>query len=300
MSVLCRFTDAVFLLFLICVFTLCLFFSASSRYELEFLPALMLLAVLGILGLEQALAGSPIWRRIARWCWCLLLAYTIGFNILASVETRATADCMVGNSLLHQGRVDEAVERFLNALALEPESASSHVGLGQTYCRIGRVDEAIIQFQNALDTDPNNAEAQYDLGCSLLQTGRGDEAIIHFQKALKIEPDFPETRDPAENNNMAWSFATCPEDSQRNGSLAVKLAESACRRTHYQQTIMVGTLAAAYAEAGRFAAAILIAQRACNLAAKNGETNLLQKNEELLALYQNHQSYRDRPANAHK
>jgi tetratricopeptide (TPR) repeat protein len=296
-SVLRWFAAVVFLLFMICALTLCLFFSASSCYELDFLPALMLLAVMGILGLEHALAGSPVWRRIARWSWCLLLAYSVAFNILASVETHATASCIVGNSLLHQGRVDEAVERFQKALALEPESASSRVGLGIACCKTGRVDEAIILFQKALEIEPNIAEAQYDLGCSLLQTGRGDEAIIHFQKAMEIEPDFPETRDSAENNNMAWSLATNPEARKRNGALAVKLAGAACQRTHYQQTIMVGTLAAAYAEAGRFDEAILTAQRACELAGKNGETNLLQKNGELLALYQNHQPYRTHQAN---
>ena len=63
---------------------------------------------------------------------------------------------------------------------------------------------------------------------------------------------------------------------------------------------MVGTLAAAYAEAGRFDKAILTAQQTCDLASINGETNLLQKNQELLMLYQNHQPYRDRQASTGK
>ena len=88
---------------MICALTLCLFFSASSRYELDFLPALMLLAVIGILGLERALAGSPVWRRIARWGWCLLLAYSVVFNLLASVEAHAEANYFTGNSLLIKG-----------------------------------------------------------------------------------------------------------------------------------------------------------------------------------------------------
>jgi peptidoglycan/LPS O-acetylase OafA/YrhL len=104
---------------------------------------------------------------------------------------------------------------------------------------------------------------------------------------------------PAENNNLAWTLATSPDAAKRNGALAVKLAEDACGRTQYRNTVMIGTLAAAYAEAGRFDAAISAAQKACDLAAKNGETNLLQKNRELLSLYQNHQPYRDSPAGTH-
>jgi tetratricopeptide (TPR) repeat protein len=200
-SVLRWFVAAVFLLFMACALTLCLFFSASSCYELDFLPALMLLAVIGILGLERALAGSPVWRRIARWGWCLLLAYSVAFNLLASVEAHATANYFAGNALLHQGRVDEAVEHFQKALALQPESAAFHGGLGAAYYKIGRVDEAINQCQKALQIDPDYAEAQFDLGCNLFQKGRVDEAIIHFQKALEIEPDFAEA-----HNNLGNSL----------------------------------------------------------------------------------------------
>jgi peptidoglycan/LPS O-acetylase OafA/YrhL len=105
--------------------------------------------------------------------------------------------------------------------------------------------------------------------------------------------------EPDENNNLAWSLATSPDATKRNGARAVKLAEDACQRTHYQVTIMVGTLAATYAEAGRFDEAILMAQRACSMAEKIGETNLLQKNQELLKLYQNHQPYHESNPNPH-
>jgi len=100
-------------------------------------------------------------------------------------------------------------------------------------------------------------------------------------------------RPPGENNNAAWALATNPDAAKRNGALAVKLAEEACKQTQYQQTIMVGTLAAAYAEAGRFDEAISTAIKACELAEKNGETNLLQSNQQLLKLYQNHQPYHE-------
>jgi peptidoglycan/LPS O-acetylase OafA/YrhL len=109
-----------------------------------------------------------------------------------------------------------------------------------------------------------------------------------FLISAKLAP-----RSPVENNNLAWSLATNPDATKRNGALAVKLAEDAVLRTQGRQTIMVGTLAAAYAEAGRFDETIFTAQKACELAERNGETNLLQINQKLLALYQNHQPYRD-------
>ena len=105
---------------------------------------------------------------------------------------------------------------------------------------------------------------------------------------------------PEENNNLAWSLATSSNASHRNGMLAVKLAEDACQRTQYRNTMMIGTLAAAYAEAGRFDSAIAAAQKAITLASKNSELDLLQKNQELMALYVNHQPYHEDQANTRK
>jgi hypothetical protein len=58
-------------------------------------------------------------------------------------------------------------------------------------------------------------------------------------------------------------------------------------------TPLVGTLAAAYAEAGRFDDAIATAQKACALATAAGEQDLLEKNQKLLALYRAHQPYHE-------
>jgi Tfp pilus assembly protein PilF len=416
-SVLRWFTAAVFLLFIVCALTLCLFFAASSTYELDFLPTLTLLATIGILGLERALTGLPVWRRIARCGWCLLLADTVVFNLLASVDAHATANYIVGNSFIHQGRADEAVERFQKALALEPGSAAFHAGLGHAfskkrqldeaiihyqkaleigpdnatahndlgYCflengrvneamahfqraleigpdsadvhnnlgssflRTGRLDDAIIQYQKALETKPdfaeahNNlgyvlflkgrvneaishfqraleikpdfAEAHYDLGYSFLQTERLDEAIVHFRTAIELQPLFLKAYDdlgnafrrkgmaaeamacyqraielqpqfPPAQINLAWMLATWPEPSVRNGGRAVALAEEANRISRDKDPQILRTLAAAYAEAGRFPEAVLTAKQALALAVSQSNTGLANELETEVGLYQ--------------
>lgn len=102
---------------------------------------------------------------------------------------------------------------------------------------------------------------------------------------------------PEVNNNLAWSLATNPDAAKRNGLLAVKLAEDACQRTQYRITIMIGTLAAAYAEAGRFDDAISAAQKAIALASQSGDRKLLEENQKLLTLYLNHQPYHESQTN---
>lgn len=96
---------------------------------------------------------------------------------------------------------------------------------------------------------------------------------------------------PGEFANLAWSLATNSNATQRNGPLAVKYAERACRQTGFGQSSIVGILAAAYAEDGRFNEAINAAQYASNLAAQSGDNNLLGVNQALLQLFMHHQPY---------
>ena len=105
---------------------------------------------------------------------------------------------------------------------------------------------------------------------------------------MQTHPDLPEL-----NNNLAWLLATCPDARVRDGAQAVQLAERACALTKYGVTPMVGTLAAAYAEAGRFDDAIAMAEKACALASESGQQNLLHRNQELLVLYRAHKPYHE-------
>jgi tetratricopeptide (TPR) repeat protein len=122
----------------------------------------------------------------------------------------------------------------------------------------------------------------------LLQKERAHEAMAYLQKAVEIDPDHPE-----DYNNLAWQLATSSGANIRDGRRAVELAKHACELTDFKQTIFVGTLAAAYAEAGQFIEAIAAAEKACALATESGDPALLQRNQELLELYRKHLPYHE-------
>ncbi len=128
------------------------------------------------------------------------------------------------------------------------------------------------------------SEAHANLAAKLERSGKVAEAIAHYQEALHLVPDQPDVL-----NNLAWLLATCPDPKVRNGTQAVALAQRACEQSQDHKTIYLGTLAAAYAEAGRFDDAITTAQKACALASESGDRTWLKKNQELLALYLKHQ-----------
>jgi tetratricopeptide (TPR) repeat protein len=200
----------------------------------------------------------------------------------------AEARYYLGNALLQKGRVDEAITQYQQTLQIKPDYAEAHNNLGNALLQKGQVDEAIIHYQKALQIKPDNAKAHVNLGSALLQKGRVDEAMVHYQKALQIKPDSPDIL-----NNLAWLLATCPDAHIRDGVQAVKYAGRACELTHYGMAPLVDTLAAAYAEAGRYDEAMAAAQKACALATAAGEPELLEKNQKLLALYRAHQPYHE-------
>ena len=193
-----------------------------------------------------------------------------------------------GMALFQKGRVDEAIAQYQMVLQIKPDSAETHNNLGYVLLQKGKVDEAMVHFQKALQIKPDYAKAHSNLGNALLQKDRADEAISHYQLALQIKPDSPDVL-----NNLAWLLATCPDAHLRDGIQAVQYAGRACELTHYGAAPIVGTLAAACAEAGRYEDAIAAAQKACELAAAAGEQDLFEKNQKLLALYRAHQPYHE-------
>jgi tetratricopeptide (TPR) repeat protein len=192
------FVTAVVLLAGICALTVGLFYCACARYEVDFLPALVLLAVVGILGLERALAPTsesgradrPVRRRALRLGWGLLLGLSVAFNLLAGVEYYAEVQTILGNQLFEAGKVSEAFEHYQHALRINPDFANAHENLGLALAKLGRVPEAIEQYEQALRIDPDSSRGHNDLAIALVRLGRLPEAIGHWEQALRIKPAY--------------------------------------------------------------------------------------------------------------
>jgi hypothetical protein len=86
-------------------------------------------------------------------------------------------------------------------------------------------------------------------------------------------------------NNLAWDLAASPRPELRNGRQAVQLASKAVELTGQQEPVLIGTLAAAYAEDGQFAKAVETAKKARNIALLNCQPEVAAINEQLLELY---------------
>ena len=191
-SILRWFITAVALLCVICALLLCFLCFNAGRYEMDFVPALVLLAVVGILGCERTLADRPVWRRAVRCGWGLLLGFSVAFNLFACVENYALSQYYIGNSLWRIGKSHDAAGYFEQALRIKPYYAEAHSDLGTVLQQEGKIEEAISHYEQAVRIRPDKALTHYNLGGALMQVGRVQEAISHWEQAVQIKPDFVE------------------------------------------------------------------------------------------------------------
>ena len=221
-----------------------------------------------------------------------------------------------------KGRIDEAKAELTKALEINPDYAAAHRNLGRVLAFTGQLDQAIPHFEKAVAINPNFAEAHSDLGVALVRQGKYDQATPHLEKALAIRPGLVEAHYylgvalyhsqarvqealahwrealqvgpnyvPA-MNDAAEVLAASPDASDRNGAEAVKLAERAVQLSDGQNPVYLDTLAAAYAEVGRFPEAIAAARKALDLAAQQHRARLMEALNTRIKLYESQQPYR--------
>ncbi len=194
----------------------------------------------------------------------------------------ADASCNLASALLSKGDMDGAIATYLACVAAFPNQADAQYNLASALLRKGRIDDAIVHYQTALALSPENADAYANLGSAFLAKGRIRDAIAEYRKALQISSE-----NVAALSNLAWLLGTSADPSLRNGSEAVLLAEradSASSRSE-RHPIVLRILAAAYAEAGRFAEAKETARRALQAAEIQGNSTLANSLRDEIALY---------------
>lgn len=236
----------------------------------------------------------------------------------------AKAHFNLAAALCRKGEGNQAIPHFRRVLELMPDHAETYVSLGIVYGQQGNFDEAMGYLRKALELKPDHAEAHAKLGAALAQQGCLDEAVEHFRKALGADPKHAHAsqylqviidqqnraieslaqqreairarpNDASLLNNAAWELATSPFAAARNGREAVELAQQARRLAGDQEPAVLGTLAAAYAEADRFSEAVETANQALNLATRQKKPALEESIRAKLQLYQSGKPYRQIP-----
>jgi Flp pilus assembly protein TadD len=207
---------------------------------------------------------------------------------VAMRPTDPDAQVSLGDALLRKGRIDDAMGHYQKAMTEHPDHFLARYGLCQALLEKGELDGAIQVCQSAVELWPLDPDCHTSLAIALEEKGNPAEALPHYEKALEVSPQSIPTL-----TNLAWLLATSQDSSVRNGRKAIDLAKQADRLTGGANTLVLRTLAAAYAENGEFGNAVRTARTAMQLTRINGEDSLTTDLDEQIRLYQLRMPYRE-------
>ena len=208
-------------------------------------------------------------------------------EVLRIGPDRAEVHYGIANVLVKQGKLEEALVEYSKTLQINPNHTKAHYDLAVCLARQGKINEAIRHFSEVVRIKPDHADARYSLGQAFSEQDRMGEAIESYRQALRFKPDWPEAL-----NSLAWVYATDENPKLRSGPAAVLLAQRACELTGYKNPDMLDTLAASYAEAGKFSEAVRTAEMAFGFAVMSGQKELAEKIRHHLGLYKVGKAYR--------
>ena len=149
--------------------------------------------------------------------------------------------------------LEDCIAYYETRIEFAPEKGYLWHGLGIAQDQLGELEEAIKCYERALHCEENREldRCCFKLAYVYLRSGNTDE----YHRWLTRLVDLP-FRSGFIQNQAAWLLSASPDESARNGELAVQLAKIACTATDWKYSPALDTLAAAYAECGDFESAV--------------------------------------------
>ncbi len=262
--------------------------------------------------------GLSIWLQLFT-----LLFISIGLLFPGQAQCEQSAEILFkqGCAWFNQGDYESAIADFTKALELMPNNSKAYNNRGTAWFYKSDYDRAIADYTKALEINPSHSEACFNRGTAWFYKGDYDRAIADFTMALEINPSYSkayfyrgEARfyqgdyywaiadysmalqiDPSyakAYNQLSWTLAVCPEARFRNGTKAVEMATKALELNPDNHSL--DTLAAAYAEAGRFENAITTQKQVINLLKNEKKTAELPEYIARLKSYKAHKPWREK------
>lgn len=100
---------------------------------------------------------------------------------------------VLAESLIAEGKLDDALTEYHAILRLKPDLAGIHIEIGNLLMSNGKAVDALEEYKAELTLRPNNARLHYRIGRALIVLGRIDEAESLFNHALALAGPPPST-----------------------------------------------------------------------------------------------------------
>ncbi len=109
-------------------------------------------------------------------------------KLLSTYPQSTTVINVLGAALQVQGKFDEALRAFEEAIRLEPNFAEYYCNRGNAQKQLGQWENAFASYDKAIQLKPDYADAHCNLGNGMMELGRVDEAVTSFERAILLKP----------------------------------------------------------------------------------------------------------------
>lgn len=171
---------------------LSVFYGVCSRYQFEFLPALALLASLGVLGMVSV--TDPLLRGALRCAWVPALLVSTAFPVLYGIDRCVVDHNTSGITYMAYGDLEGARREFDVARALSPGNPGSRLGSALMSTLLGRSAQAQALLEALVRDRPDDGIAHFALGNVLAGQGRKAESLAQYRSASRLNPADPAIR----------------------------------------------------------------------------------------------------------
>jgi tetratricopeptide (TPR) repeat protein len=120
----------------------------------------------------------------------------------------------LGDALLHQGRPDEAVERYRAALASEPEDVITLNHLAAALLVAGRIDEASRAYETVIEIAPENVGIQLNYA-AVKPFAKADPRLVRLEEFAGREETLPDDQRMALHFTLGKAYADL-KDAERS------------------------------------------------------------------------------------
>jgi tetratricopeptide (TPR) repeat protein len=98
----------------------------------------------------------------------------------------------LGNVLFFQKKFDEAVACYEEVVRVAPDHAGAYSNLGEVVRQQGRLKDAVTYCERSVRLRPDFAQGRVHLGLALSANERFEEAVVHLEEAVRLQPDLPD------------------------------------------------------------------------------------------------------------
>jgi tetratricopeptide (TPR) repeat protein len=174
---------------------ICFYAGATSRYLVDFIPVLALLAAVGFFAAEASAVRVPevpasgAARALAPVLRAALL-YSVAVSwLLAAALSMFYRGAEEGTHLLNTGNIDQGAAILARMCRIDPDYAgSAELTVGSAYLRRGQPERAEVVLRAAVANSPGLGAAHYALGQALLTEGQFEAAADSLRVALRLDP----------------------------------------------------------------------------------------------------------------